>query len=32
MEVVNELINTDKALVNLFDYNAKRDTGTSGTT
>jgi hypothetical protein len=30
MEVVNKLINTDEALVNQFDSDAKRDVGTSG--
>jgi hypothetical protein len=29
MEVVNKLINTDEALVNQFDSDAKRDAGTS---
>jgi hypothetical protein len=29
MEVVNKLIDTNKALVNQFDSNAKRDAGTS---
>jgi hypothetical protein len=32
MDVVNMLINTDKAMVNQFDYNIGRDTGTSDTT
>jgi hypothetical protein len=31
MEVINKLISTDEALVNQFDYNTKRDAGTSGT-
>jgi hypothetical protein len=30
MEVVNKLIDTDEALVNQFDSDAKRDIGTSG--
>jgi hypothetical protein len=30
MEVVNKLIDTDKALVNQFDSDGKRDIGTSG--
>jgi hypothetical protein len=30
MEVVNKLIDTDEALVNQFDSDAKCDTGTSG--
>jgi hypothetical protein len=31
MEVVNKLIDTDEVLVNQFDYDTKRDAGTSGT-
>jgi hypothetical protein len=31
MEVVNKLIDINEALVNQFDYDAKRDAGTSST-
>jgi hypothetical protein len=31
MGVVNKLIDTDEAMVNQFDYDAKRDVGTSST-
>jgi preprotein translocase subunit SecA len=31
MEVVNKLIDTGEEMVNQFDYDAKRDAGTSGT-
>jgi hypothetical protein len=32
MEVVNKLIDTNEALVNQFNSDAKREVGTSGTT
>jgi hypothetical protein len=32
VEVVNKLIDSDEALVNQFDYDAKRDAGTSSNT